>query len=224
MAEYGREGPLGTADPECLSGWVKIPGMGSFDERQRMGRNGTDVPSYRAVQDAVDRLVVRQWSGWTTSDQQDLSQLVMVKYFGAFGRDRLPDDPDGNPAVPVSWLIKVIRNAGVDFHRQREARPADPVDFEAAGLDRLINEIDPQPSLASGVAHKVDLQATVGPALQALADAYPMDAKLIVWRFIQDRDIAAIAAVRGTTAEATKKAIQRAVKRLRDLHEQVLSN
>jgi len=193
--------------------------MGSFDDRQRLGRNGTDVPSLRSVQDAVTRLIRKQWSGWSDVDQQDLAQLVLVKYFAKFDRDRLPDNKDGEPAVPVSWLIKVIRNAGVDFHRQQQARPADPVDFDGPdgdGLERLVHAINPQPSLASDVAQRIDVDGVLRPALRALADSYPMDAKLIVWRFLQDRDIDSIATIRGTSSEATKKAIQRAIKRLQE--------
>ena len=198
---------------------IKVPAMGTFEDGQRLGRNGTDLPSFHAVQDAVPRLVRKQWSGWSVTDQQDLAQLVMVKYFGAFGRDRLPDDNKGKPAVPIAWLIKVIRNAGVDYHRYQEARPADPVDFggpDAYGLERLVQAVNPQPSLASQVANNIDVQNKVRPALEALAAAYPMDAKLIVWRFIQDRDIQDLSLIRGTSSDATKKALQRAMKRLRE--------
>lgn len=194
--------------------------MGTFEGRQRLGRNGTDLSSIDAVQNAVTRLVRKQWGGWSASDQEDLQQLVMVKYFGAFGRVRLPDDKDGFPAVPIGWLIKVIRNAGVDFHRQREARPADPVDFQgpdAFGLDRLQRAVNPPPNLSSAVGQKLDLQRVLTPALEALRDAYPLDAKLIVWRFVQDRDLDAIGKILNKSPDATKKAVQRAVKRLRDL-------
>lgn len=195
-----------------------MPTMVTFEDRQRLGRHGTDLPSFRAVQEAVARLVRKQWSGWAPTDQQELAQLVMVKYFGEFGRDRLPDDKTGRPAVPVSWLIKVIRNAGVDYHRYQEARPANPVDFrgpDAYGLERLMQAINPQASLASEVGNNIDAENAFGPALQALASAYPMDAKLTVWRFVQDRDLKELSQIRGTSSDATKKAIQRAMKRLR---------
>lgn len=194
--------------------------MDSFEDRRRVGRHGTDLPSIDAVQKAVTRLVQRQWGGWSASDREDLQQLVLVKYFKAFGRERLPDNNDGLPAVPIAWLIKVIRNAGVDFHRQQQVRPADPADFQgpdAFGLERLMLAMKPQPSLSSDVAQHVDLQRLLIPAMEALGDAYPMDVKLIVWRFVQDRDLASIGKVLGKSPDATKKAVQRAVNRLRGL-------
>lgn len=191
-----------------------MPAMGTLDDSGWRGKYGTDVSAYRAVQAAVTRLVRKQWVGWSSSDREDLEQLVMVKYFNAFGRE--PNGSDGIPAVPIAWLMKVIRNAGVDFHRQRQARPADPVDFQgsdAFGLERLAQAVNPQPSLASAVARQVDLQRI----LEALGDAYPADARLVVSRFVMDRDIESIAADLGKSPDATKKAIQRAVRRMRDL-------
>ncbi|MFG6445303.1 RNA polymerase sigma factor [Microbacterium sp. P07] len=143
----------------------------------------------------------------------------MIKYFATFGRDRLPDDDEGEPAVPIAWLKTVIRNAAIDFDRQRKARPADPVDFQAAdglGLERLMGELAHQPSLSSDVAQKVDAQRTLGPALRLLATDYPLDLKLIKWRYIDDRDIETIAEILGKSTDAAKKAIQCATKRLRD--------
>ena len=197
-----------------------VPAMDNVEDRQRMGRHGTDLPSVDAVDLAVKRLVSKQWGGWSVSDRQDLQQVVLVKYFAAFGRDRLPDNRKGDPDVPTSWLIKVIRNAGVDFHRQREARPADPFDFagpDSFGVERLQQALNPQPNLSTAVAQRVDSQRVLKPALAALGDAYPMDVKLIVWRFVQDRDLEAIGKILGKSPDATKKAVQRAVKRLRDI-------
>ena len=194
--------------------------MGAIEDRHRQGRSGTDIPSIEAVRDAVARLVRKQWYGWSTSDREDLQQVVLIKYFNAFGRDRLPDDDNSDPAVPINWLSKVIRNAGVDFHRHQQARPADPTDFDspdAFGLERLMQAMNRRPNLSSAVAQKVDVQRMLKPALEALADAYPSDARLIALRFVQDRDVEDIAKIMGKSPDATKKAVQRAINRLRDL-------
>ena len=185
-----------------------------------VGKHGTDMPSVFAVQQAVGRLVRKQWGGWSVSDREDLEQVVIVKYFGEFGRDRLPDDPDGQPAVPIGWLVKVIRNAGIDLHRARVARPADPVDFQGPdgfALDRIQQAINPQSSLSSVVARELDVQRILAPAMEALRIGSPMDANLIKWRYIDDRDLADIAKILQKSPDTTKRAVQRAMGRLRDL-------
>ena len=190
--------------------------MGTIDDRRWVGNHGTDVSAYKEVQAAVTRLVRKQWGGWSASDREDLEQLVMVKYFGAFGRERLPDGPDGEPGIPIGWLMKVVKTSGIDFHRQHEARPADPVDFQypdALVLERLHAAANPRPNLSVQVAQDVDFQR----ALEALGDANPLDVKLIVWRYVEDRSLDDIGQTLGKSPDATKKAIQRAVKRFRDL-------
>jgi len=194
--------------------------MDDFEERRRVGKHGTDLQSVEDVQQAATRLIWKKYGGWSSADQEDLLQAVMIKYFQKFGRDRLPDDVDGNPAVPIGWLIACVKTTGIDVHRAQKVRPADPVDFQgpdAIGLDQLLNAVNPRPSLSSDVAQQLDLQRALGPALKSLQDSYPMDVKLLVWRFVQDRDLEAISTIRGTSVDATKKAIQRAANRLRTL-------
>ncbi|WP_133163916.1 sigma-70 family RNA polymerase sigma factor [Cryobacterium zongtaii] len=190
--------------------------MNTFEDRQRRGRHGTDLPSYAAVQGVVTRLVRKYYAGWSASDREDLEQIVLAKYFRAFGRDRLPDDPFGLPAVPIPWLTAVVKNAGTDLHRMQLVRPADPVDFNGPdffGLERLLGAVNSAPSLSSAVAQRVDVERL----LEALGDAYPSDLNLIRWRYIEDCDLEVVAGRAGKSLEATKKAVQRAVKRLRDL-------
>ncbi|WP_270352824.1 RNA polymerase sigma factor [Microbacterium testaceum] len=193
--------------------------MDLFEDKRPVGRHGTDIPTVQAVDEAVGRLVRRQWGGWSNQDQQDLQQQVMIKYFGKFGRDRLPDDEDGYPAVPIGWLMTVVRNAGVDLHRHHEARPADATDFQGTGgvgLDRLMLAVNPQPSLSTFVAGQVDGQRLLVPALQALGQRFPDDVKIIWLRYVDDLDVADVAQRVGKTPDATKKAIQRALKRLQE--------
>lgn len=198
--------------------------MGTIEDRRWVvGNHGTNVLAYQDVQASVTRLVRKQWGGWPSSDREDLEQLVMVKYFGAFGREKLPNGRDGEPAVPIAWLMKVVKTSGIDFHRKQEARPADPVDFQgpdAFGLERLQRAVNPRPNLSSEVAQRVDLQRV----LEGFGDAYPLDLKLIVWRYVQDRDLDTIGKKLGKSPEATKKAVQRAIQRLRDLIESTSSS
>jgi len=190
--------------------------MDDFDDR-RLGRNGTDIPSLRAVQQAIHRIVRGKWSGWSQSDREDLESLVLEKYFAAFGRVRLPDDDDGNPQVPAAWLRKVATNAGIDKFRKDQVRPFDPTDF--GNLDdplleaRLFNAVGGLPHLSSVVASRTDLER----ALVALGDAYPADLSLIRWRLIEDKSVEDIAELVQKSTETTRKAIQRAVQRLRQL-------
>lgn len=193
--------------------------MDKYEGARRVGRHGTNVPAYRAVQDAVGRIVRRQWGGWPAADREDLEQLVMVKFFAKFGRDGIPDNDDGDPIVPGAWLKDVVRTTGIDFDRQRKARPADAADFhgpDAVGLERLMQDLNPQPSLASDVASRMDIVRKLGPALLDLGDKYPMDVKLIKWRYIDDHDVGSIAKIVGKSQDATKMSIRRAVKRLQE--------
>lgn len=190
--------------------------MGTIEDRRWVGIHGTDVSAFKEVQAAVTRLVRKQWGGWSASDREDLEQLVMMKYFGAFGRERLPNGPDGEPGIPIGWLMKVVKTSGIDFHRHQEARPADPVDFQdpdANVLERLQVAANPRPNLSVQVAQDVDLQR----ALEALGDANPLDVQLIVWRYVEDRSLDDMAQMLGKSPDATKKAVQRAVKRFREV-------
>lgn len=171
----------------------------------------------------VKRLVRHQWGGWSHVDREDLESIVLEKYFAHFGRTRLPDGADGERQVPVMWLRAVVKNAGIDFHRRREARPKDVAD--------LLDEADPQvaralfdelagaPSLSTVVTTQVAMRS----GFRALRDAYPSDAELIWWSVIEDRTLSEVARLAGKEEEATKKAIYRAKKRLRDLMEVALN-
>jgi DNA-directed RNA polymerase specialized sigma24 family protein len=56
-------------------------------------------------------------------------------------------------------------------------------------------------------------------ACRALRDPYPFDAELIGWSVIEDLSLTEVARLAGKNDEATKRAIQRSKKRLRDLIE-----
>lgn len=194
--------------------------MVDFEGQRWLGRNGTDVPAFQAVGIAITKLVRKQYGGWSASDREDLEQQVFEKYFHKFGRGQLPDGKDGDPAVPIPWLMTVIRNCGVDFHRRQEVRPAYPVDFQGPDAfvwEGLLNAIDPPENLSLQVANRLDQQRQLLPALHALESSHPMDVKLLEWRFIQDRDFEYIGKVLVKSPETAKKSVQRALNRLRDV-------
>ncbi len=186
-------------------------------ERGRLGRNHTDLPSIRAVRDTVRRLVRRHWGGRSAADQEDLESLVLEKYFRAFGRERLPEDDAGDPRVPLAWLSKVVRTTGIDLHRQDLVRPFDPMDFadaDDANLERrLFDAVRDNRRLSAAVADRADMRR----ALTALADAFPRDVQLIRWRIVDDKTIEDVADLAHMTPDAARKAVQRALTKLRVL-------
>ena len=61
------------------------------------------------------------------------------------------------------------------------------------------------------------MQRVLQPAMQTLAAEHPYDLRLIVWRYVEDRDVDAIAQAIGKSTGATRKAIQRALDKLKQL-------
>jgi len=192
-----------------------MPGMNANGIRGDMGRNGTDIPRFRGAQQTIHMLAGSKWAGWSAADLDALESIVLEKYFSAFGRGQLPAKEDGSPDTKKAWLRKVVTNAGIDFFRQQQARPADPMDF--GDLDdprleaRLYGAAKDVVPLSAVVANRTDLQR----ALVALGDAYPNDLKLIRWSVIEDKSLEDVAALIDKSEQTTKKAIQRAVVRLR---------
>ena len=170
----------------------------------------------------VESLVRQKWNGWSPADRGDLESIVLEKYFSHFGRKRLPDGADGEREVPVAWLRAVVKNAGIDFHRRREARPKNLVDlFDQSNPEvqrKLLDALAGAPSLSTVVTTQVAIRS----GFRALRDAYPSDAKLIWWSLIEDRSLSEVARLADKKDEATRRAIQRAKKRLRDLIEVAL--
>lgn len=197
-------------------GTATVTAVNAPEGRKRLGPHGTDVPALIAVQKAVQGLVRRKYPGWSTPDREDLESIVVEKYVTTFGRGALPEGPDGQPAVPRAWLSTVMTNAAIDLFRKQEARPADPVDFGVAAADvfegRLLDAVN-RKRLSMVVAERVDLAR----ALVSLGDAYPTALSLIQWHVIEDKPLVEVAALAGKSEAATKKAIQRAIERLRDL-------
>ncbi|WP_300590667.1 hypothetical protein, partial [Microbacterium sp.] len=95
-----------------------------------------------------------------------------------------------------------------------------PVDF--AGInDPLVEERlhraldDRSPSLSTLVATRI----TVEEALKQLAQEHPRDVELIVWGVVADLPIDEVAIRAGISRDAAKKAVRRALDRLRDVLE-----
>ena len=215
MGRAGQESsPTGATVPAVTEESGAGRGLG------RTGRNGTDIPSVAAVDAAVRRIVRQHWNGWSPADRDDLGQVVLAKYFQKCGRDRLPDDANGHPSVPIAWLRRVARNTAIDMDRQRQARPFDAFDFQGTsdeGLERVFARLQSPGRLSTVVATKLDMQGLLRPAMQALAAEHPYDLRLIVWRYVEDRDVEAIAQAIGKSTGATRKAIQRALEKLKQL-------
>lgn len=215
MGRAGQESsPTGATVPAVTEESGAGRGLG------RTGRNGTDIPSVAAVDAAVRRIVRQHWNGWSPADRDDLGQVVLAKYFQKFGRDRLPDDANGHPSVPIAWLRRVARNTAIDMDRQRQARPFDAFDFQGTsgeGLERVFARLQSPGRLSTVVANKLDMQGLLRPAMHALAAEHPYDLRLIVWRYVEDRDVEAIAQAIGKSTGATRKAIQRALDKLKQL-------
>lgn len=187
---------------------------------REFGKNGTHNPSFEAVEREITKIVTAKYAGWSAADREDLITRVMESYFHKFGRDPLPKADDGTPLVPKAWLRTVITNAAIDMHRYAERRPADQVDF--AGIDdplveeRLHRALDDRaPSLSTLVATRITIQE----ALKQLAQEHPRDVELIVWSVVADLPIDDVAARAGISRDAAKKAVRRALDRLRDVLE-----
>lgn len=187
---------------------------------REFGRNGTHNPSFNAVEREITKVVTAKYAGWPAADREDLITRVMESYFHKFGRAPLPQADDGTPLVPKSWLRAVITNAAIDMYRHAERRPADPVDF--AGIDdplveeRLHRALDDRsPSLSTLVATRI----TIEEALKQLAQEHPRDVELIVWGVVADLPIDEVALRAGISRDAAKKAVRRALDRLRDVLE-----
>jgi hypothetical protein len=174
------------------------------------GRKGTDVRTIRAVQSYVHRRVNLQWSGWTTSDLEDLEMVVLSKYVDKFGHGTQPDDQDGRPNVPVGWLKTVVATTGIDEHRKRAIRPFDPADLndedDHAMERRLFDAMNGERGMSTLAGLRVDLHR----ALVDLAVASPIDFSVIRWRLVEDKTIPEVALLAGKSEEATKKLVQRA--------------
>jgi RNA polymerase sigma factor (sigma-70 family) len=187
---------------------------------REFGKNGTHNPSFEAVEREITKVVTAKYAGWPAADREDLITRVMESYFHKFGRAPLPQADDGTPLVPKAWLRTVITNAAIDMYRHAERRPADPVDF--AGIDdplveeRLHRALDDRsPSLSTLVATRI----TVEEALKQLAQEHPRDVELIVWSVVADLPIEEVALRAGISRDAAKKAVRRALDRLRDVLE-----
>ena len=173
----------------------------------------TQIPTISTVQREIERIVSRKYGGWREGDREDLVSLVLEKYLNEFGKNdqKWPMNKDGERVVPTGWLRKVATNAAIDLHRKAEARPADLVDFDASAGDdhwdakaALRDLATPSLMNARGVAAE--------RALDALNDA---DRDLLRWALVDDVGLTEIATRTGKSYEATKRAVQRALTRLR---------
>jgi len=174
----------------------------------------THIPTYRAVQSKIEDIVNKKYGGWSEDDRADLVALVVEKYLWKFGKESLPKNDHGEPDVPFKWLKTVVTTTAIDMHRKQEARSAEVVDFGAPAANGRPELVDALRDLAT--PSLISMRGVAAQqALDLLAADYPFDRDLLYWRYIRGVDLSEIAARIGKSREATKKAVQRAVARLR---------
>ena len=133
---------------------------------------------------------------------------------GSSERRAFPKNDHGEPDVPFKWLKTVVTTTAIDMHRKQEARPAEVVDFGAPAANGRPELVDALRDLAT--PSLISMRGVAAQqALDLLAADYPFDRDLLYWRYIRGVDLSEIAARIGKSREATKKAVQRAVARLR---------
>lgn len=173
----------------------------------------THIPTYQAVQSRIEGIVDKKYSGWREVDRADLVSHVLEKYLWKFGKENLNEDVRDNPVVPSAWLQRVVTTTAIDVNRKRQVRRDELVDFAdpAAQRRELVDALRDlaTPSLMA-MRGVVAQQALERLAVQRLSDR-----DLLQWRYIDGDELGEIAERIGTTKEATRKAVQRAVARLR---------
>ncbi|GAB3862576.1 hypothetical protein GCM10028801_28310 [Nocardioides maradonensis] len=180
-------------------------------------RQLTEIPTLTDVRRQVEHIVAGKYQGWSAADQADLVSLVVEKYLDKFGKntDAWKRGSGGEREIPTGWLRTIVTSSAIDLFRKDQARPAVPVDFGDAETDAdwdlraaLKDLATPSLVTARGVA--------ADRALSALSER---DRQLIRLRVIEDLDLKEVARHTGASYEATKRAVQRAVARLRKVVE-----
>jgi RNA polymerase sigma factor (sigma-70 family) len=129
------------------------------------------------------------------SDAEDLAQDTWVRFL-AYGRARSVDEPDA--------LLKVMaRRVLIDHLRHRR-----PVPAAAEGSDPLL------PDFSSAAVNRVALAG-------AIRKLSPDDQRLLRWRFQDGQPLDRIAARLGITSPACRQRLVRALRRLRELLDEV---
>ena len=109
--------------------------------------------------------------------------------------------------VLASWLLVVTRYAAVDARRNDSRRAR----HEQAAASMATNVTQPEPP--------ADLKAweAIAPDLdEALASLASKDRRVVVLRYLEGRELDEVASITGTSREAAKQRLHRAVGRLRE--------
>lgn len=174
------------------------------------GAQTTHVPAQKKVLATIDKVVAAKYSGWKAEDREDLVSLVYEKYFKMFGKGTPPANSAGEPEIPVAWLKTVVKTTAIDLHKKREGRRERAVDFDGeelrSALATALRDLR-TPSLLAGRGVAVH---------EALGRLRERDRELIHRRYVLDESLQPIADATGKNYEATKRAVQRAVGRLRN--------
>lgn len=133
------------------------------------------------------------------AEAHDVTSDVFVRAWRAWGRF----DPTRGPVEP--WLFTIAARAVADWHRARRPEPVDATDAATATTD---GAGDPEPA-----ALKAELLAALGDALADLSDR---EREGLALRFAARLSSTHVAEVLGTSPEAAKQMLHRAIGKLRD--------
>jgi RNA polymerase sigma-70 factor (ECF subfamily) len=132
-------------------------------------------------------------------DASDLTQQVFIRMFRSIGRY-------GSGRGPfAAWVFTIARNAHRSFATRRQPQIAWDVSPEEVGVTSDFAKAYPT---SDGLDRLTSL----------LTQLTPKEQELIHLRFEIDLSISQIAAIVGMSDEATKKAVQRTLKKLKDMY------
>jgi RNA polymerase sigma factor (sigma-70 family) len=133
-------------------------------------------------------------------DAADLTQTTFVKAYQAAERYR----PDIGPFS--AWLFTIARNSAGSFARKRRT-------ISWADMPSGYAETIPAPSRDGLVVTDTERLR------RSLAELDPQAQDMLLLRFEAELTVAEVAATIGRSSEATKKALQRTLKKLKEIYD-----
>jgi RNA polymerase sigma-70 factor (ECF subfamily) len=154
-------------------------------------------PLYHRYVDRVYAYLRARTSG--EADAADLTQQVFLRAMDAWPRYR------GADGAFAAWLLRIARNAAVDFHRRRR---------ETVAWDHVPETLHPRSEQClDGPLERAEALARLGRLYRALD---PDTRELLVLRFTAGLRVAEIAAVLGKSEAAVQKQLSRTIQRLKE--------
>lgn len=160
-------------------------------------------PLYARYVDRIYTYVCGRTGPARAEDAADLTQQVFLRALDALPRYRTRD------GIPVAaWLFRIARNAATDW--QRRQRPA----LRTVPWETVPEELHPQaPDTADGVALRRD---EIAEAHRLLASLDEETREALLLRFTAQLTFAEIGVVLGTSEDAARKRIARALHALKE--------